>query len=270
MTVAEFRLPKNSRIRKGKHFASANRSANTRRFAVYRYDPDTGDNPRVDTYDVDLDSCGPMVLDALIKIKNEIDPTLTFRRSCREGICGSCAMNIDGGNTLACTRAIDSVNGDVKIYPLPHLPIVKDLVGDLTNFYAQYASIKPWLQARTPAPARPGAPAKQGRPGTHRRAFRLHPLCLLLDQLPELLVEQRPLPGARRVARRLPLAGRQSRRCHRRKTRRTRGSFPALSLPYDHELHANLSEGPQSGESHRGNQEDAGGAQILNGRGARV
>jgi succinate dehydrogenase / fumarate reductase iron-sulfur subunit len=139
-------------MRKGKHVAARDGAKNTRRFAVYRYDPDSGENPRVDTYDVDLDSCGPMVLDALIKIKNEMDPTLTFRRSCREGICGSCAMNIDGGNTLACTRAIDATNGDVRIYPLPHMPVVKDLVPDLSNFYAQYASIKPWLQTKTAPP----------------------------------------------------------------------------------------------------------------------
>jgi succinate dehydrogenase / fumarate reductase iron-sulfur subunit len=150
--VAEFRLPKNSRIRKGRHHAAANGASRVRQFAVYRYDPDSGENPRVDTYDVDLDACGPMVLDALIKIKNDIDPTLTFRRSCREGICGSCAMNIDGGNTLACTKAIEDVSGTVRIYPLPHMPVVKDLVPDLTNFYAQYASIKPWLQTRTPPP----------------------------------------------------------------------------------------------------------------------
>jgi succinate dehydrogenase / fumarate reductase iron-sulfur subunit len=150
--VAEFRLPKNSRIKKGRHHAAANGASRVRQFAVYRYDPDSGENPRVDTYDVDLDSCGPMVLDALIKIKNDIDPTLTFRRSCREGICGSCAMNIDGGNTLACTKAIEDVSGTVRIYPLPHMPVVKDLVPDLTNFYAQYASIKPWLQTRTPPP----------------------------------------------------------------------------------------------------------------------
>ncbi|MCL4792093.1 MAG: succinate dehydrogenase iron-sulfur subunit [Gammaproteobacteria bacterium] len=123
-----------------------------RNFQVYRYDPDTGKNPRVDTYSVDLGRCGPMVLDALIKIKNEVDPTLTFRRSCREGICGSCAMNIDGLNTLACTQAIEDIRGDVKIYPLPHMPVIKDLVPDLTNFYAQYASIKPWLQTQTPPP----------------------------------------------------------------------------------------------------------------------
>jgi len=150
--VAEFRLPKNSRISKGKHYAAANGSANVRRFAVYRYDPSSDENPRLDTYEVDLDSCGPMVLDALIKIKNEVDPTLTFRRSCREGICGSCAMNIDGTNTLACTRAIEDAKGDVKIYPLPHMPVVKDLVPDLTHFYAQYASIKPWIQTQTPPP----------------------------------------------------------------------------------------------------------------------
>jgi succinate dehydrogenase / fumarate reductase iron-sulfur subunit len=150
--MAEFRLPPNSRIRKGKHFPASDGAGKIRRFAVYRFDPSGGENPRVDTYDVDVERCGPMVLDALIKIKNEIDSTLTFRRSCREGICGSCAMNIDGTNTLACTTAIDSVDGNVKIYPLPHMPVVKDLVPDLTNFYAQYASIKPWLQTRTPAP----------------------------------------------------------------------------------------------------------------------
>ncbi len=159
--MAEFTLPKNSRITKGRHFAAANGSGNVKRFAVYRYDPSNGDNPRMDTYDVDLDDCGPMVLDALIKIKNEVDPTLTFRRSCREGICGSCAMNIDGGNTLACTRAIHDAKGDINIYPLPHMPVIKDLVPDLTNFYAQYASVKPWLQTRTPPP--PGREREQSK-----------------------------------------------------------------------------------------------------------
>ncbi len=150
--MAEFRLPANSRVRKGVTHKVSPDAEKTRRFKVYRYDPDSGETPRLDIYEVDTSRCGPMVLDALIKIKNEIDPTLTFRRSCREGICGSCAMNIAGGNTLACTQAIDDIKGDVAIYPLPHMPVVKDLVPDLTNFYAQYASIKPWLQSRTPAP----------------------------------------------------------------------------------------------------------------------
>src|SRR5262245_57040728 len=127
--MAQFRLPPNSRIRReGKVYKAPADAKAVRVFRIYRFDPESGENPRIDTYEVDMASCGPMVLDALIKIKNEIDPTLTFRRSCREGICGSCAMNIDGVNTLACTRANDDVRGDVKIYPLPHMPVVKDLV----------------------------------------------------------------------------------------------------------------------------------------------
>ncbi len=150
--MAQLTLPKNSTIGQGKNFDAANGATRRKRFVIYRWDPDGGENPRTDTYDIDLDKCGPMVLDAIIYIKNEIDPTLTFRRSCREGICGSCAMNIDGTNTLACTIATDSVKGDVKIYPLPHMEVRKDLVPDLRHFYAQYASIKPWMQTQTPPP----------------------------------------------------------------------------------------------------------------------
>ncbi|MFN3626343.1 MAG: succinate dehydrogenase iron-sulfur subunit [Parvibaculum sp.] len=150
--MVQFRLPKNSTMSEGKTYKAAPDAKNVKRFRVYRWSPDDGKNPTIDTYEVDLDKCGPMVLDALIKIKNEIDQTLTFRRSCREGICGSCAMNIDGANTLACTKGIDEVKGDVKIYPLPHMPVVKDLVPDLTNFYAQHAFIEPYLQTKSPAP----------------------------------------------------------------------------------------------------------------------
>ncbi len=149
--MAKFRLPANSRIGEGRTWRGDG-GANLKRFRVYRWNPDDGGNPQVDTYELDMDDCGPMVLDALIKIKNEIDPTLTFRRSCREGICGSCAMNIDGTNTLACTKGCDEVAGDIRVYPLPHMPVVKDLVPDLTHFYAQYASIRPWMRTQTPAP----------------------------------------------------------------------------------------------------------------------
>ena len=149
--MAEFRLPANSKVTKGRAYPSAG-AQRPKRFEIYRWDPDSGENPRTDIYLVDLAACGPMILDALIKIKNEVDSTLTFRRSCREGICGSCAMNIDGRNTLACTKAISDIGGDVKIYPLPHMSVVKDLVPDLTHFYAQYASIKPWIQTQTPPP----------------------------------------------------------------------------------------------------------------------
>jgi succinate dehydrogenase / fumarate reductase iron-sulfur subunit len=135
--MVQLTLPKNSRVVGGKVWPKPENQKNLKEFRIYRYDPDSGANPRTDTYYVDLDDCGPMVLDAIIWIKNIVDPTLTFRRSCREGICGSCAMNIDGANTLACTKAMSEIKGAVKIYPLPHMPVVKDLVPDLTRFYAQ-------------------------------------------------------------------------------------------------------------------------------------
>lgn len=150
--MAEFTLPANSVVKQGKLFKAADSVTNTKRFVVYRYDPASGENPCTDTYEVDMDSCGPMVLDALLKIKDEMDATLSLRRSCREGICGSCSMNIDGANTLACTQSISAIKGDVKIYPLPHQPVVKDLVSDLTNFYAQYASVEPWMKTDTATP----------------------------------------------------------------------------------------------------------------------
>lgn len=152
--MVEFRLPPDSRIHKGKHFPAPTKATEVKVFQIYRWNSDDGGNPRYDTFEVDVADCGPMVLDALIKIKNEVDTTLTFRRSCREGICGSCAMNIDGTNTLACTKPIQEIKGTVKITPLPHLSVVKDLVPDLKHAYAQYASIKPWLQSTTPAPER--------------------------------------------------------------------------------------------------------------------
>jgi len=163
--MAQITLPKNSKIDRsaGKTFKAAAGAKNVRAFKIYRYDPDTQANPRVDTYEVDMDTCGPMVLDALIKIKNEIDSTLSFRRSCREGICGSCSMNIDGTNTLACIKACDDVKGDVKIYPLPHMPVIKDLVPDMTHFYAQYTSIEPWLKTDTPAPTRERLQSEEDR-----------------------------------------------------------------------------------------------------------
>lgn len=148
-----FALPKNSAVEPGKTYRAPKEAGRVRRFEIYRWDPETSENPRLDVYEIDLDRTGPMVLDALIKIKNETDSTLTFRRSCREGVCGSCAMNIDGRNTLACTKAISHCREVVTIYPLPHLPVIKDLVPDLTHFYAQYASIKPWLVTQTPPPA---------------------------------------------------------------------------------------------------------------------
>ncbi len=160
--MAEFTLPKNSKIGKGKT-VKADGASNTRDFHVYRWNPDDGENPRMDTFEVDMDSCGPMVLDALIKIKNEMDSSVTFRRSCREGVCGSCAMNINGKNGLACTTAIDDAKGDVAITPLPHQEVIKDLVPDLSNFYAQYASIKPWMQTQSTTPEKERLQSREDR-----------------------------------------------------------------------------------------------------------
>ncbi len=161
--MAEFTLPRNSRITKGRSHAPEG-GGRSRTFRIYRYDPDTGANPRYDTFTIDLDKTGPMVLDALIRIKNEIDPTLTFRRSCREGICGSCSMNMDGRNGLACTTAIEDIKGEVKITPLPHMEVVKDLVPDLSHAYAQYASIQPWLKTDSaPSSAREQLQSPQDR-----------------------------------------------------------------------------------------------------------
>jgi succinate dehydrogenase / fumarate reductase iron-sulfur subunit len=161
--MVQLTLPKNSKIRPGKAWNRPDSTGDWKEFRVYRWNPDDGQNPRIDTYWVDRKACGPMVLDALIKIKDEIDSTLTFRRSCREGICGSCAMNIDGTNTLACTKAMEDVRGAVKVYPLPHMAVVKDLVPDLTIFYAQHRSIEPWLKTATPAPPKEWRQSREDR-----------------------------------------------------------------------------------------------------------
>jgi succinate dehydrogenase / fumarate reductase iron-sulfur subunit len=162
--MVQLSLPKTSQVTKGRHWPAPEGHGKTKTFKVYRYDPDGAANPHWDTYEVDVEACGPMVLDVLIHIKNTMDPTLSFRRSCREGICGSCAMNIGGRNTLACTHGHAEVPGkDCQISPLPHMPVVKDLVPDLTLFYAQYASIKPWLQTETPEPQKEWTQSPQDR-----------------------------------------------------------------------------------------------------------
>lgn len=161
--MAEFTLPKNSILTKGKTFKAPDGTKTIRRFEIYRWDPDSGENPRIDIYELDADACGKKVLDAIIYIKNEIDSTLAFRRSCREGVCGSCAMNVNGKNTLVCTKSICDYSGTIKIYPLPHLDVVKDLVPDMTHFYEQYAEIKPWLTTNSAPPERERLQSKEDR-----------------------------------------------------------------------------------------------------------
>ncbi|HJZ14196.1 MAG TPA: succinate dehydrogenase iron-sulfur subunit [Stellaceae bacterium] len=153
--MSEFTLPANSKVGEGKHWALAQPAKHVKSFRIYRWDPNKNATPTLDTFDIDRDHCGPMVLDALVKINDQIDPTLAFRRSCREGVCGSCAMNIDGGNHLACLTPIESLKkGTSRITPLPHMPVLKDLVPDLNGLYAQYELIEPWLQSDQPPPDR--------------------------------------------------------------------------------------------------------------------
>lgn len=147
-----FKVTAESRIEKGRTWPAPTDAKRVKVFEIYRYDPDSGVNPRLDTFHVDLDDCGPMVLDALFWIKNKVDATLTFRRSCREGVCGSCAMNLDGTNWLACTRFISDMGATAAIYPLANMPIIKDLVPDQSHLFAQYAMIEPWLHSKTPEP----------------------------------------------------------------------------------------------------------------------
>jgi succinate dehydrogenase / fumarate reductase iron-sulfur subunit len=147
-----FGVASESRIGRGKMWAAPAAAARVKTFEIYRYDPEAGGNPRLDTFEVDLDDCGPMVLDALFWIKNKVDSTLTFRRSCREGICGSCAMNMDGTNWLACTRFISDLASPATIYPLANMRVIKDLVPDLTHLFAQYEMIEPWLHAKALEP----------------------------------------------------------------------------------------------------------------------
>lgn len=149
--MVSFILPKNSKIKKGRVFHSLSNDEPKKNLKIYRWCPDKGENPRYDTYVIGEKSYGPMILDALIKIKNELDTTLTFRKSCREGVCGSCAMNIGGTNTLACLKPLSYFKEEtIMITPLPHRPVIKDLVPDLSSAYQQYASIEPWLQGGSP------------------------------------------------------------------------------------------------------------------------
>ena len=149
-----FGLAPESRIVRGKSWQAPASATRVKTFEIYRYDPDSDANPRLDIFDVDLDDCGPMVLDALVWIKNKVDPTLAFRRSCREGVCGSCAMNMDGTNWLACTRFISDMGTLATIYPLANMRIIKDLVPDQTHLFAQYEMIEPWLPTGSPDPER--------------------------------------------------------------------------------------------------------------------
>ena len=262
--MSKFSLPANSKVSKtGQVFQAPAGAKNVRVFKIYRFDPDTAQNPRLDTYQIDMDDCGPMVLDVLIKIKNEIDTGLSFRRSCREGICGSCAMNIDGKNGLACISACADVKGEVKIYPLPHMPVIKDLVPDLANFYAQYAAIKPWLQTRTPAPPdRERLQSKEDQEKVDRPSACILCACCSTSCPSYWWNSDRYMgPAALLAAYRWIIDSRDEARGERLDA--IGDSFRPVSMPDDHELHRNLSEGLEPREGDCDAQEAAFGAPLV-------
>ena len=161
--MVQINLPENSKVKKGHYYKDKTGSKNIRKINVYRWDPSSGDNPRLDTYEVDMDNCPSKVLDVLNKIKNEIDPSLSYRKSCAHGVCGSCAMNMDGKNGLACTTSHADIKGDIDIFPLPHLKVKKDLIGDLDGLYKQYQSIEPWLKSNSKSETKEIIQSKEDR-----------------------------------------------------------------------------------------------------------
>ena len=155
--MVQLSLPKNSVPIKGKSYSNVDlldeqsqQNHDIRVINVYRWSGDENTPPQIDRFEIDVKKAGTMVLDILNKIKAELDPSLTFRKSCREGVCGSCAMNIDGVNTLACQKNIEECSDVINIYPLPHMKVIKDLVVDLKKAFEQFKSIKPWLSKKTP------------------------------------------------------------------------------------------------------------------------
>jgi succinate dehydrogenase / fumarate reductase iron-sulfur subunit len=134
--MVQINSPSDAWMNPGKTWPRPAGARDVREFRVFRWNHDDGGDPRIDTYYVDRERCGPKVLDALIWIKTMIDPTLTFLHSCREGICASCAMNIDGMDMLACRRGMDENEGVVSIFPLSHRRVARDLMPDLSHYYA--------------------------------------------------------------------------------------------------------------------------------------
>lgn len=133
-----------------------------RTFKIYRYDPDKDEKPRMQTISLELDGTERMLLDALVKLKAQ-DTTLSFRRSCREGVCGSDAMNINGKNGLACLTNLRTLKDPIVLKPLPGLPVVRDLIVDMTMFFKQYESIKPYLINHSQPPDRERLQSPQQR-----------------------------------------------------------------------------------------------------------
>jgi hypothetical protein len=194
-----------------------------------------------------------MLLDALMKLKS-VDPTLSFRRSCREGVCGSDAMNINGKNGLACITNLRRPEEPIVLKPLPGLPVVRDLIVDMTQFFKQYNSIKPYLINDTPPPDKERLQSPEEREELDGLYECI--LCACCSTvLPVVLVEPRQVRRPGRPAAGLPVHRRQPRPGHQRAPRQPRGPLPPVPLPLDHELRRRL---PEGAEPDQGDRQDQG------------
>ena len=234
----------------------------TVRFEIYRYDPDKDAKPYMQKLEVQLQPTDKMLLDALIRIKSDVDDSLSLRRSCREGVCGSDAMNINGKNGLACITNLRDLKEPIVLRPLPGLPVIRDLIVDMSQFFKQYNSIKPYPDQRHAAAREGAAAVARGTRGAER-PVRVHPVRLLLDQLPELLVEPGQVRRPGRPAAGLPVHRRQPRPGHQRAARQPERPVPPVPLPHDHELRRRLPEGAESDARDRQDPGHAGPARCL-------
>ena len=221
------------------------------KFEIYRYDPDKDERPYMQKLEVELQPTDKMLLDALVRIKNDVDDSLALRRSCREGVCGSDAMNINGKNGLACTTNLRELKEPIVLRPLPGLPVIRDLIVDMTHFFNQYHSIRPYLINDTPPP---GTPAVARGPRRAGRSVRVHPVRVLFHFLPVVLVESGQVRRPGRPAAGLPLHRGQPRRSHRQPPGQPGRPVPPVPLPHHHELRRRLSEGPESDQGDRQDQ----------------
>ena len=227
------------------------------KLSIYRYDPDKDAKPYMKDYDVPLEPSDRMLLDAMVKAKAQ-DDSLAFRRSCREGVCGSDAININGRNGLACVTKIVDLPEHVSLRPLPGLPVIRDLIVDMTQFFKQYHSIKPYVVNNDPPPERERLQSRRAE-----RALRVHLVRLLLDILPVVLVEPRQVRRSGRPPAGLPLHRRYARPGDLRAARQPRGSVPPVPLSHDHELRRCVPKGPQPDAGYQQDQGAYGEARRL-------
>jgi succinate dehydrogenase / fumarate reductase iron-sulfur subunit len=230
------------------------------KFRIYRYDPEKDAKPYLKDYDVALDPHDRMLLDALVRLK-AVDDTLSFRRSCREGVCGSDAMNINGKNGLACVTNLKTLSEPVVLKPLPGLPVIRDLIVDMSQFFKQYHSIKPYLVNDTPPPEK----ERLQSPEEREELDGLYE-CILCaccsTACPSFWWNPDKFVGPAGLLQAVPVHRGFARPRDQRAARQPRGPVPAVPLLLDHELRRRVPEGPQPDARDRADQGDHAEARV--------